>query len=766
MKELFIRVAALVLSMMVVSCSENDALEKPNKGSSIISFNVNDILVDANSSEQTLDFETKGSWSIIVSPIDVSWCSINPSKGDETIRSANISIKENELYDDRSVTITLKAGNDSKSIKVVQKQKGALILSKKSYKIKQGGGVVDVIVKANISYTINTDKNSENWIKEVSTKALVENKHSFGIEENPLCDNRLGKIYVTHKSVTDTIIVEQDVSELLSVTPNDYSTSFASSSFIAQVKSNGEYSINISDPAWIVESKREDVSGVMNITFTVSENKTAESRSSIIAFVSKNGNLKDEIIVKQTPYGFISISNNTVGTLPSRIEESIKNSVKELVVSGSLNGTDLSFIREMAGSDKNGEFTNGVLESIDISECNIVSGGDPYVFSFETEDNKLGCNMFQGCESIKYIKLPESITNIGEKAFLNCINLQKLYIPQSVTELAESIIDGCVSINSLTISKNINTWKSLGKASVKHMIIENGVTYLPQGVCDINFGNGLMPKLETLVLPKSVTHIAPYAFGYGGLKAIYIDNIEQWLGYSWYNPTYPFEGVCISWTRGNNGILKDVTINKDRGGKLFIAGKEVKEITVPSTCMMLKERAFEGCRVGKITIPNTVTKIMNLAFAGSTITEIVIPNSVSSIGTLICIDCLELEKFTLPNTISKIPERSFEGCIGLKEIVIPNNITAIDDGAFQYCVNAKTVYLSTALQTIDSYAFGTCSSIQEVHAKSKTPPTIKEFAFTAHNKENAKLYVPSGSKSSYIQSDWIKFFKEENIVDE
>ena len=134
MKELFIRVAALVLSMMVVSCSENDALEKPNKGSSIISFNVNDILVDANSSEQTLDFETKGSWSIIVSPIDVSWCSINPSKGDETIRSANISIKENELYDDRSVTITLKAGNDSKSIKVVQKQKGALIYQKRVIK--------------------------------------------------------------------------------------------------------------------------------------------------------------------------------------------------------------------------------------------------------------------------------------------------------------------------------------------------------------------------------------------------------------------------------------------------------------------------------------------------------------------------------------------------------------------------------------------------------------------------------------------------------
>lgn len=764
--KIIIYTAALALLTIVVSCSRNDALEEPNKGSSIVSFNGNDILVDANSSEQTLDFETKGSWSIIVSPIDASWCSINPSQGNETTRSVNIYIQENELYDDRSAVITLKAGNDSKSIEVIQKQKGAIILSKKNYNIKQDGGIVDVIVKANISYTIDIDKNSESWIKEVSTKALVENKHSFHIEENPLGNNRLGKIYVTHKSVTDTITVEQEGNELLSVTPDDYSTSFANSSFIAQVKSNCEYSINISDPAWIVESKRENVSGIMNITFTVSKNESAKSRSSIVTFVSKNGNLKDEIIVKQTPYGFMSISNNTPGTLSSCIKESIKNSVKELVVSGSLNGTDLCFVREMAGCDKNGEFTNGILESIDISDCNIVSGGDPYIFSFETENNKLGCNMFQGCESIKHIKLPESITYIGEKAFLNCINLQELYIPQSVTELAGSIIDGCVSINSLTISKNINTWKSLGKASVKHMIIENGVTYLPQGVCAISFGNGLMSKLETLVLPESVTHIAPNAFEYGGLKAIYIDNIEQWLGYSWYNPTYPFEGVCISWARGDNGILTDVTINKDRGGKLFIAGKEVKEITIPSTCITLKERAFEGCRIGKITIPNTVTKIQNLAFTGSTITEIVIPNSVSSIGTLICLDCLELEKFTLPNTISEIPERSFEGCIGLKEIIIPNNITAINDGAFQYCVNAKTVYLSTALQTIDNYSFGTCSNIQEVHAKSKIPPIIKEFAFTAHNKENAKLYVPSGSRNSYIQSDWIKFFKKENIIEE
>ena len=50
----------------------------------------------------------------------------------------------------------------------------------------------------------------------------------------------------------------------------------------------------------------------------------------------------------------VTIKLDEAGTLPDKIGESQKNLITNLKIVGEVNGTDLKFIREMAGCDFNG----------------------------------------------------------------------------------------------------------------------------------------------------------------------------------------------------------------------------------------------------------------------------------------------------------------------------------------------------------------------------------------------------------------------------
>ena len=72
----------------------------------------------------------------------------------------------------------------------------------------------------------------------------------------------------------------------------------------------------------------------------------------------------------------ITIELEKAGTLPDRIASSRKYKITNLKIIGEINGSDLSMIREMAGSNPTGRPTDGKLSTIDLSEAKIVEGGD------------------------------------------------------------------------------------------------------------------------------------------------------------------------------------------------------------------------------------------------------------------------------------------------------------------------------------------------------------------------------------------------------
>ena len=163
----------------------------------------------------------------------------------------------------------------------------------------------------------------------------------------------------------------------------------------------------------------------------------------------------DDLITKQ-----ITIKLDKAGTLPDRIASSKKYKITNLKIVGKINGTDLKFIREMAGCDYDGKETDGKLSILDLSDAKIVEGGSAYYSDRDdgficTSNDKLGDYVFNGCSGLTSLTLPSSVTEIGEGAFLNCRGLTNFTIPSGVTSIGTSAFFCCYGLISLTIPSSV-----------------------------------------------------------------------------------------------------------------------------------------------------------------------------------------------------------------------------------------------------------------------------------------------------------------------
>lgn len=131
----------------------------------------------------------------------------------------------------------------------------------------------------------------------------------------------------------------------------------------------------------------------------------------------------------------ITIQMDEAGTLPSKIPADKKDLITDLTITGPINGTDIRFIREMIGKDKEDHNTSGKLTRLNLSNARIVEGGNYYVVFglnfgdgeyYETSDDVIGGYMFYYCKQLTELFLPESIKAIAPHAFESCTGL-KIY---------------------------------------------------------------------------------------------------------------------------------------------------------------------------------------------------------------------------------------------------------------------------------------------------------------------------------------------------
>lgn len=202
----------------------------------------------------------------------------------------------------------------------------------------------------------------------------------------------------------------------------------------------------------------------------------------------------------------------TAGTLSTLIDSTQKNLITDLTLTGNLNGTDILYIREMAGRDLYENRTSGILSVLDLSGANIVTGGSAYyrrqdLVSFYTVANTISLYMFKECQNLTFVKLPNSVTSIGYEAFFDCTGLTSISIPNSVTSILDGAFYHCSGLTSITIPNKITS------------------------ICEETFER--CTGLTSITIPKSVTTIHAIAFiGCTGLTSIIIPNGVTSIGTS------------------------------------------------------------------------------------------------------------------------------------------------------------------------------------------------------------------------------------------
>ena len=100
--------------------------------------------------------------------------------------------------------------------------------------------------------------------------------------------------------------------------------------------------------------------------------------------------------------------------------DSVRASLGVLKVSGDINSSDLAVLRYMCGVDAKGNATKGRLNTLDLSEARIVSGGNPYLYEgdkrYTTDDNVLPERAFYGARRLSKLYLPKGIKHVGDGA--------------------------------------------------------------------------------------------------------------------------------------------------------------------------------------------------------------------------------------------------------------------------------------------------------------------------------------------------------------
>lgn len=212
------------------------------------------------------------------------------------------------------------------------------------------------------------------------------------------------------------------------------------------------------------------------------------------------------------------------GTLDSLLSQESMDTITSLILKGEINGDDVQVLRYMAGRDKDGEVSDGMLSELDMSEVQIKSGG-----TYNTGSNLIqiqmegeiplhmfiGCQSlrkiilpnlctgiaecaFQDCQYLEEVKIPEGCKSIGAYAFWNTKGLQFIVLPTSLVSIGRQTFFGCDGLRTI-VSLNANA-PIVYTSSFDEAHVENITLYVPASSVDTYLSKKwkVIKKIEAL----------------------------------------------------------------------------------------------------------------------------------------------------------------------------------------------------------------------------------------------------------------------------
>ena len=268
----------------------------------------------------------------------------------------------------------------------------------------------------------------------------------------------------------------------------------------------------------------------------------------------------------------------------------------------------------------------------------------------------IGERSFADCTKLEKIIFSEKIETINGRAFAGCTSLKSISLPDSITSMDTEIFSGCTSLSSVKLpNKRVNIMSSTfeGCTSLTEITLPDTVTTIQ----DHAFKN--CTALKTINWSKSITDIQSYAF----------ENCDALTKFDIPN-----------------------TVTNIGTGAFYECGG-FTDIAVPNSVKTLGSRAFENCdALAKVSISDSVISMGEKAFYDcDALTDVKLGTGIMQISTSCFEHCDVLPSVVLPYRVSKVGDNAFKNCVALTEITIPRATTSISTSAFSYPAK-MTVY--------------------------------------------------------------------------
>lgn len=363
---------------------------------------------------------------------------------------------------------------------------------------------------------------------------------------------------------------------------------------------------------------------------------------------------------------------------------------------------------------------------------------------------ELGDNIFDDCKALRGVKVPEGVTHIDGSAFQGCNILEKLNFPAKLTSVGDNAFWSCYSLeldnlpNSLLYVGREAFCNVPLKALKLDRKVEIGagafsdtpITEIEMATpCDSILGETFRdcPNLTKITIGEGLKYIGDNAFAYSPVKEAKLPSTLRDVS------SYAFGGYS-SYCPFINDIQPENHIRYIGRVAYQCVDRDLEEYTIKDGTVTLADNLF-GIGQGNATtfhIPASVEQIGSQAFAGTQIKTLPEMPGLKRIGDEAFYQCKNLKKVTIPETVEYIGAGIFSGCSNiwsltynainaecasyiftnndnhLEKIVIGDKVRRLPGGLFGG-KEFTEVTLPACLERIDDYAFNGCKNLTTIN---------------------------------------------------
>lgn len=477
---------------------------------------------------ETISVDIKSNVEYSVQMPDVDWITDEASSRGMSSHTLKYAVAPNESYDNRSAEIIFYDKNSDlkDTLKVVQAQKDAIVISEKNISVAKEGGAVEVKVNTNVDFEVQIPS-EVTWISQTDSRALTEKSVFLKIAENTSEESRSANIIIRNRN--------SQLSETIAITQygNIYIVTLKEAGYLKSLLDRNFLNI-----------KSLKIIGPINGNDIYCLRQMLGGKDFNVSGKLENLDLSDATIVKGGDYYYDNYNiknkyytrNNIVGQYMFYECKNLKNIILP-------NNTILIGTNAFQKCRK--------LEALVIPNnvTEIDGGAFRYCVALKKMEipnniTQIHSSTFEGCTNLSEIIIGNRVTLIGPSAFKECSNLKKIKIPDSVVKIDYTGFEGCHNLTEITFGCNINSidYNAFnGCNSLSYIDISSLETW-----CNIEFDNAKSNPLyygaelylnneivTDLIIPQGIKEIKDCSFtGCKSLKTVKLHDEINSIGSS------------------------------------------------------------------------------------------------------------------------------------------------------------------------------------------------------------------------------------------